>query len=131
MYGISSLKSSEFSSQNFSYWIDIQGDSGGPIVALVDGDEREAANLFVWGILLLGKWQGNRVELDVANLPLFSLFRRVENRDGDTCNSDTYTATDLRWTPAIGSQNLTPRWLCRAVNDFFFTTETEKRNLQP
>ena len=35
------------------------------------------------------KWEEFSSRKDVANFPLLSLFRREENRDGDTCNSDT------------------------------------------
>ena len=35
------------------------------------------------------EWKGIRVEADVANFPLLSLFRREENRDGNTCNFNT------------------------------------------
>ena len=35
-----------------------------------------------------GRGQRLRVEVDVAKLPLLSLFRREENQDCDTCNSD-------------------------------------------
>ena len=32
----------------------------------------------------MDEWKGIRVEADVANFPLLSLFRREENRDGNT-----------------------------------------------
>ena len=40
----------------------------------------------------MDEWKGIRVEADVANFPLLSLFRREENRDGLM----HYTAIDLR-----------------------------------
>ena len=39
--------------------------------------------------LCTAKWKGIRVEANVANFPLLSLFRREENRDGNTCNFNT------------------------------------------
>ena len=53
------------------------------------------------------KWQGVRVEVDAANFPLLSLFRRGENRDGGTCNSDALHSYCSTLNPCHCSKKLT------------------------
>ena len=46
---------------------------------------------------------GSKVEADVAMCPLLSLFRREENRDGDTCES--YALHSYRSTATYAIHN--------------------------
>ena len=50
-------------------------------------DEDEQS--FVSVVVLREQWGLLRVEADVVKFPLLSLFRREENREGDTCNFNT------------------------------------------